>query len=359
MSDWRATASRTPFAARRLALGLLLAAAACSSPLGLGGSPGLSDVAGAPDDDLVLARLDGVEITQGEVDQRIRDDLFRELAGGDSSRLFQIRSNALEAILSDRVVAAKAAAANVSPEAWIEAELEERGGVSAEDARKFYDERVQDMRGAPFEAMESRILQFLVAQKQSEIREGLLKAAKPVRLLEPPRLSVSPDGPSKGPDSAPVTIVEFSDFECPFCSRALGTIEQVLAKYPEQVRLVYRHLPLAMHARARPAAIAAACADAQGKFWPYHDLLFADRKALDDDDLASYAEKLELDSERFGACLADSATGRKVDADAAAAASVGITGTPAFLVNGILLSGAQPLEAFVKVIDAELERSGS
>ena len=136
-------------------------------------------------------------------------------------------------------------------------------------------------------------------------------------------------------------------------------IETLLEKYGDDLRFVYRHLPRDNHSRARPAAEAAVCADAQGRFWAYHDVLFANNRKLGNDDLLGYATELDLDLEKFKACLEDPETGAKVSRDLAAARAAGISGTPAFLINGQLISGAKPAEEFMRVIDAELAAAGS
>jgi protein-disulfide isomerase len=166
------------------------------------------------------------------------------------------------------------------------------------------------------------------------------------------------DAPIRGDKDAKLTIVEFSDFQCPYCQRAMGTLEQVLAKYPADVRVVYRHLPLdRIHPNARPAAEASACADEQGRFWEYHDKLFQNNRALAREDLVRYAGEVGLDAARFQACVDERRFKDKVEADLQAAREVGITGTPAFVVNGTLLSGAQPPEEFYEVIDAVLGKA--
>jgi protein-disulfide isomerase len=169
---------------------------------------------------------------------------------------------------------------------------------------------------------------------------------------------VPADGPSRGPEDAPITIVEFSDFQCPFCRRVLPTLEQVMEKYPGQVRVVYRNLPLRSHKRARPAAEAALCANDQGQFWPYHDMLFENTRQLSDEDLLRYAGEVGLDSDQFQACYDEQRFAQQVSDDMAAARAAGANGTPAFFVNGVLLSGAKPPADFFRVIDAELERLG-
>ncbi|MGM0575736.1 MAG: DsbA family protein [Myxococcota bacterium] len=164
-----------------------------------------------------------------------------------------------------------------------------------------------------------------------------------------------PPSPDKGPDDAPVVIYEFSDFQCPFCSKVTGTVDEIARTWPEDVRIVFKHNPLSFHDDARLAAIASMAAAEQGHFWKYHDLLFANQKALKRDDLIGYAEDLGLDMEKFEADLDDAMIARKVDMDQAAAMAVGATGTPAFFVNGVSLSGAKPLSEFEAEIEKQLE----
>jgi len=165
------------------------------------------------------------------------------------------------------------------------------------------------------------------------------------------------DAPSFGPKDAKVTIVEWSDFECPFCSRVGPTLKQIKEAYPKDVRVVFRHQPLSFHANAKPAAEASMAAHEQGKFWEYHDKLFANQRALDRASLERYAEELKLDMGKFKAALDSGKFRGKVEADAAAGAAVGANGTPTFFVNGREFVGAQPFESFKRVIDEEMARA--
>jgi len=149
-------------------------------------------------------------------------------------------------------------------------------------------------------------------------------------------------------------MVEFSDFQCPFCQRANPAVEQVLKTYGDKIRFVSRHYPLPNHPDARPAAEAAACAQDQDKFWPYHDQLFANASRLSAKDLKDHAGAAGLDAARFAACVDGHQSKAKVDADIAEADAAGVTGTPAFFINGRSLEGAQPFEAFKRIIDQEL-----
>jgi protein-disulfide isomerase len=176
-------------------------------------------------------------------------------------------------------------------------------------------------------------------------------------LMEEPRVKVEAIGPTKGTADAKVTIVEFSDFECPFCSKAEESVTQVEEKYAGKVRVVYRHFPLSFHSHAQKAAEAAACAEEQGKFWEMHKQLFANQRALEVADLKSHAAAIGLDAAKFADCLDNSKTKAKVEADAKAGSEAGVNGTPAFFINGKVLSGALPFSEFEKVINAELAKT--
>ena len=170
------------------------------------------------------------------------------------------------------------------------------------------------------------------------------------------RVDVSTDDdPSIGPEDAPVTIIEFSDYQCPYCESWYQQVyEQLLASYPGQIRFVYRDLPLSMHPEALPAAEAADCAGEQGDYWKYHDALFGGQYGLNRAAYEQYAADLGLDTQAFTACLDSHRYQDEIQADASDAAHVGINSTPTFVVNGRVLVGALPFANFQAVIDEEL-----
>jgi protein-disulfide isomerase len=169
------------------------------------------------------------------------------------------------------------------------------------------------------------------------------------------RYSVDTKGaPVKGNESAKIAVVEFSDFQCPFCSRVNPTMAQIEREYPDDVRIVFKHLPLRIHSKAPAAHAAAEAAHRQGKFWEMHDLIFADQRGMSPEKYEEYATQIGLDVERFNKDIASADVKKKVDADAAEAAKLGVTGTPAFFVNGRFVSGAQPFTTFKSMIDEEL-----
>jgi protein-disulfide isomerase len=170
------------------------------------------------------------------------------------------------------------------------------------------------------------------------------------------RVTVSTEGdPSIGPAEAPVTIVEFSDYQCPYCQAWYQqTFNKLLANYPDQIRLVYRDLPLPMHSEAIPAAEAAHCAGDQGVYWKFHDALFSGQYPLGRTAYDQYAADMGLDSATFDACLDDHRYQAEINKDANDAARIGLNGTPSFVINGRILVGALPYEDFKAIIEEEL-----
>jgi protein-disulfide isomerase len=153
-----------------------------------------------------------------------------------------------------------------------------------------------------------------------------------------------------------VVIVAFSDYECPFCGRAEQTMKNILAKYPGQILYIFKDAPLVeMHPHAYGAALAAECAKEQGKYWEYHDYLFAHQDQLELPYLKEYAQVLGLDTTKFNSCLESEKYKIHVDADIATAQQVGVTGTPTFFINGIMVIGAQPESTFTEIIDSEIK----
>jgi len=165
---------------------------------------------------------------------------------------------------------------------------------------------------------------------------------------------VDDDDAVRGPEDAKITIVEFSDFECPFCGRAIPVVEQVMEEYEGDVKLIFKDFPLSFHQNAQKAAEAAECAGEQDQYYEYHDVLFDNQTALSISDLKQYAADLGLDTEAFNSCLDNGDMAAEVQADFAAGQAVGVSGTPTFFINGQKIVGAQPFSAFKQIIDAEL-----
>jgi protein-disulfide isomerase len=209
-----------------------------------------------------------------------------------------------------------------------------------------------------------QIRSYLETQRETERRtafvEGLRAAARVDVQLKPPpvfRAKVASEGfPTRGPASAPITIVEFSDFHCPYCRAVQPTLNQVMAKYPGKVRLVYRHFPLdSLHPQARRAAEASWCAAEQDRFWQFHDRVYASGPDASEETLKRLAGEAGLDTAKFSSCVASGRAAASIEKDVEEGARHGVNGTPGFFVNGRALSGNMPLDAFVRVIDEELQ----
>jgi protein-disulfide isomerase len=206
----------------------------------------------------------------------------------------------------------------------------------------------------------SQLAEVLVAI--NEARPAAPRAALPTRPGRPDpnrRYSVNTKGaPRRGAEGAQVAVVEFSDFACPFCARVNPTLNQIVKTYGDQVEIVFKHLPLPIHSKAPAAHAAAEAAHRQGKFWEMHDLIFANQRQLIPEKYEEYAQQLGLDMDRFRKDLASSAVKKRVAADTAEAARLGVSGTPGFFINGRFLSGAKPFDSFKQLIDEELKKKG-
>ncbi|HVP69612.1 MAG TPA: thioredoxin domain-containing protein [Anaeromyxobacteraceae bacterium] len=171
------------------------------------------------------------------------------------------------------------------------------------------------------------------------------------------RVGFRPDDPLKGPKVAKVTVVEFSDFQCPFCSRVNPTLKQLAEAYPKDVRIVWKHQPLPFHSQAMPAASAAEAAREQGKFWQMHDLLFENQQSLGPAQYEQWAAKLGLDSKKFQAAESSDKTKARIQEDMQLGSKVGANGTPTLFVNCRQIVGAQPYESFKKMVDEEIAKA--
>jgi protein-disulfide isomerase len=319
---------------------------------------GFPEIAHAAGD--TLAEVDGAPITSEEVEKPLAGQLSKL-----EEQIYTLKRQKLDALINDKLLEKEAAKHKVTVPQLIDAEVKSKVSlVTEQEIERFYQDNKAQIKGDDPQVRE-KIRAYLQNQKLAAKREEFLKSlrsqAKIVDNLKPPpviRAEVSIEGaPFRGAPDAPVTLVEFSDFECPFCKRAHPTLTQVLEKYSGKVRLVYRDFPLeSIHPQARRAAEAARCAEDQGKFWDYYDVLFKESPKLSADDLKRYATQVGLDGTKFDSCVAGGVHKGTVQRDLEEGNRLGITGTPAFFINGRLISGAQPFDAFARVIDDELTR---
>src|SRR4029453_1067448 len=247
---------------------------------------------------------------------------------------YEVLSGGLDELISEQLIEKEAKARNVTSDQLVATEITAKVAAPTDAViQKVYDDNKAQLQGQTLEQVKPRIVEFLKQQKGAERQEAFITELKGKYktsvALKPPKVDVSTAGrPARGPEAAPVTIIEFSDYECPFCKRAEPTVKKVLDTYGDKVRLVYRHYPLEFHATARPAAEASACAAAQGKFWEYHDKLFSSSD-LSDAKLKKLAGEVGLDQAKFDEGFAEKQVKGDIAKDVADASSVGGTGTPA------------------------------
>jgi protein-disulfide isomerase len=347
----------TSIAVRRIVSTIPLALAGLAlfvCAVGTGGAA----LAAQVDASMPVAEVNGKPIPMSELEVMLAPQL---------ARLEQQRrrtlENGLRQLVDQKLLEAEAAARGISVGELSKVEIDDKAtDVANGEAETLYQAN-QARINRPKEQVMPQIKGYLVEQKKAQLRENLLARLrskfKAQVLLEPVRVDVDDaTSPSRGPADAPVTIVEFSDFQCPYCKRVAPSLEQAIKSYPQQVRLVYRQFPLNIHSNGQKAAEASLCAQEQGKFWEMHNAMFASQKALAVEQLKVKAAELGLDAEQFNQCLDSSKYAAKIREDITAGTAAGVNGTPALFVNGRFLNGAVPFKEIQKLIEDELARKG-
>jgi protein-disulfide isomerase len=331
----------------------LLSAVSCSTSAQQPRSQGPTDS---------VATIGSVSITLEQLDRRALQEQAANFGNLKLSQaVYEARRATLDEMVGDALLDQEAKRRGVERAALEQQEITSKVTPVVEaDVAAWYQANQQRVQGATLDQVRAPIQSLLTQQRTHDAREtfvSTLKTKTAVRLtLEPPRVTVSAgSSPAKGPANAPVEVIEFADFQCPYCQAVSPTVTRVLTTYGDRIKFVFRNYPLASHQQARPAAEAAQCANEQGKFWQYHDRLFGEPNKLSDAELKQTAAALGLNAAQFNKCVDDHKYLSVVDTDAEAGNEAGVTGTPAFFVNGRLLSGAQPFDAFKRVIDDELE----
>jgi protein-disulfide isomerase len=319
----------------------------------------------------VLAEMEGETLTIGALPEKhqsalipVRNDEYRILRDG------------VNQWLEERILEKEAAARGVAVNDLLVGEIWSKVRIAPEAVQEYYahDPKAQQQ---PFDNASAWIYKKLRWDESNRIKreflEGLHEKYKVKIHLEKPESYVENLGvptsipakrvefddlagkPALGPENAPVTLVEFSDFHCPFCKRVTPVIAKLLENYPGKIRRVWRHYPLAMHQGADLTHQAAQCAAEQGKFWEYHGKLFGtEGKKFDQESLTALAGELDLDPAKFSDCLTSGRYQDLIRDEVAKGNAAGVRGTPAFFINGLALSGAQPYEKFEEVIKKEL-----
>ncbi len=305
-----------------------------------------------------VATVGSRAITNAELEAHVRPKLLEI-----ETQRYEALRDGLDEMIADELIVQEAKGRGVTVEVLEKEEIDAKVAEPTDAmVQQVYDQNKEQLNNAPLDSVKPRIVAYLTQEQAAARRaafvEQLKGKYKTVISLRPPVVEVATAGrPERGGGAdAPITIISFSDYQCPYCKRAEGTVREVLSTYGKKVRFVYRDFPLPFHSQALPAAEAANCANAQGKFWEYHDKLFASED-LATDKLQALATEVGLDRGKFDDCLAKQQFKAAIDKDIADGNNAGVTGTPAFFINGRSLSGAQPLEKFKEVIDQELDRA--
>lgn len=291
-----------------------------------------------------------------------------DLAGSSAAQLFQIRQQeykdelqALNAAIGKKLVEFEAQKEGLTVEQLFQREVDSKVPAPSEAEAKGYYLAIKSQTQIPFVVLEPKIMEVL---RKADIQEARNKYADSLRtgadisiLLRPPSVETGENDPQRieGNPNAPITIVEFGDYECPFCGRAEPTLMDLLKKYDGKVKLAFRDFPLSsIHPLAEEAAEASRCAEAQGKFWPMHNAMYADQSKLSEGDLIQTAAGLGLNKNAFTTCLKSGEFKAAIQRDVEAGQRAGVTGTPSFFINGRFVDGAVPEQQFEDVIDSEL-----
>lgn len=305
-------------------------------------------------DDPVVAEFNGKSVKASQAFASVKTRLF-DL----EDEMYRTKEQAINDYVESQLLEAEAKKQNLPQEALLEKET----GGGAQEVTDAEIESFLASKGLTLKDPRIRkddVRDYLKYRQRFEKRQGYvakLKQASKVKVLlkEPsaPKLTVDTTGyPTWGNPKAPVTIVEFSDYQCPYCSRAVPTLDRIKQEYgPDKVKIVFRDMPLPSHPRAVPASLAAHCANDQGKFWEFHNTLFQNQQKLEDADLKGYAKTLGLDEKAFNECFDSKKHQALVEKSRKEAESLGIQATPSFVINGALLQGAQQFEKFKEKID--------
>ncbi|HEY0136042.1 MAG TPA: thioredoxin domain-containing protein, partial [Nannocystis sp.] len=313
----------------------------------------------------VVARIDGKDVTV--------DDLGGDLERAEKQALrtycqevTNARQSVLDNLLQQRLLTAAAQAEGKDINSFVQGKVDAEVPTPDDAAISAFYEANKSPTAPALELVRDQVIQAMKAEGGERVLTKLLDdlraKAKVERMLPdvsppPMDLSTPPYAGVAGPEDALVKVVEFSDFECPYCSRAADTMRGLKERYAgKPVQFVYRHFPLSFHPNARPAAEYAQCAQQQGKFWEMHDGIFARQRELSADMLKDVAAKAGLDTAKLESCLAAGAVGQEVEEDMRKAQEVGVQGTPSFFVNGQTYGGNPTVDGIAQAIDAELAR---
>ncbi len=304
----------------------------------------------------VVATVGGINISEHELVESLKANLYEM-----DKKIYSMKKKQLDKLITEKILEQKAKKENMTVDEYKKQKVGVQLRVDGKEIESFYQKNKNRIHGTK-EETHTRIRNYLTQKKERNYYKRLLSDARKnkqfqITLEKPdsPTFTVSADNdPFMGDANGKITIIEFSDFECPFCARVKPTIHKLIKEYKGQVKIVFRDFPLSFHSKAKLAAISAECANDQGKFWEYHDKLFDNQRALDRENLEKYAGELKLNVSEFKKCLDDPAKASEVDKDIADAKKLGVKSTPTFFINGKMYSGVLTFNEFKKRIDKTL-----
>ena len=305
----------------------------------------------------VVAEVNGDKLTVADLEQKEATELLQS-----RYKYYQAERKALDNLIDQHLLEMQASKENLTVDQLLQREVTSKlkADPTEEQLRIYYEGVETDQ---PFEAMREQILQHIREARQTKARAAYLKGLRShaqisIALTSPTAPVELTRSPVRGNRDAPVVLVEFADYQCPYCQKIHPDLEKLQKEYGNRLALVYKDYPLPMHPYAQKAAEAARCAGVQGKFWEFHDMLFAGKK-LQPADLKEQARTLNLDEQQFDKCIVEGLEAADVEKDAEEARSLGITGTPSFFINGHFFSGVLSYAALHDMVEQQLARSPS
>jgi protein-disulfide isomerase len=308
----------------------------------------------AQDDSTVVAEVGGVKVTLSELEQQESAKLLSA-----HYQYYQAQSKALEELIDKKLLEQKAQSENLTVEQLIDRDIKSQVKDPTEDQMKVYYEGLEV--DQPYDTVRDKILEKIRQLRTDKVKAAYVKTLRAQTTvtidLAPPRAKVNDvaDAQVLGPKTAQVSLVEFADYECPYCQKVAADVKKLKADYGDRVAFTYKDFPLPMHARAEKAAEATRCASKQNKYWEFHDEIFHS-KELDVDQLKAQARALKLDAAEFDKCLDSGSEAAAIERDKKEGMRLGITGTPSFFINGHYLSGALDYAALKQVVEQQLTR---
>jgi len=304
-------------------------------------------------DSQVVAEIGSQKITLGQVRQKQP----ARVLGGENA-YYQAERDAISQVLDEELLTNEARRENLTVEKLYERQVKSRVKIPTEAQLKFFYDTLDTNQS--FDALRQKISDRIVQTQEKKLLGNYvasLRVKENARiLLQPPKFDITlGDAPITGSKDAPVTMVEFADFECPYCRQTEPNLQKLREQFPDKLRIVYKNFPLQMHSHAQKAAEAGLCAAAQGKFWPYHDKLMVQTPPqLEVPQLKTLAASLKLDTARFDQCLDSGKEAASVSHDVEQGKSLGVDGTPSFFVNGYFLSGAVQYDTLRDLVERQL-----